>query len=798
MTKIDIVTARNCGFCFGVRKAVEALTGEIGQYGDKSKTIYLIGKIIHNSSFMEEAAKKGAIVVGDDYREFEDNSTAVIRAHGIPKSHYERLRGISGQKNLKIVDATCECVKRMHKIAAENTGNGTFTLILGDKTHPEITALESYVNGGRRIIKDFGELVNGFDFTEVLNESDNFKKIIILAQTTHNKKDYDKCEIHIREKCAGSPVETVFFDTICPATEKRQAEAEFLSKKSDVMIVVGDQSSSNTKKLYEICEKNCANSFIVETSEQLPLNILKNLFGDLKRKAKIKGKDAVQVSITAGASTPDSIIMEVKKVMAENISNGENTENIANTESAESAKEIGDVATIEERGIGPAEENVEKTDHAGKEGEKAKKEINYDEMSFAELLDETFAPVNRGDRVKGTVSSVSDNEVHVDVGYKYTGVLTFSEITDDSSVDLKEMFKVGDEIETQIIKTNDQEGIALLSKKRIDSSDNWDRIIQFYESGAVAEGKVVQVVNGGIIVVIDSTKVFVPASHADVSKDTDLATLIGKKVKIKIIDINPAKRRAIASIRNASMEERRANEDKVWSELEKGKRYAGIVKSIANYGAFVDIGGVDGMIHLSELSWSRIKHPSEVVALGDRVEVYIKDFDREKRRIALGYKNENENPWTKFIENTKVGDVVDVKILNSMTFGSFAEIVPGVDGLIHISQIAAKKVSKPSEAVNIGDVVQAKITGINTEARQVALSIRALLEPEPAPEPENETSAPGPDAPDETDEPNEPEKKDAAEAEQTENKEDGESKEPKKRIRRVKKEDKEDKENPEE
>jgi 4-hydroxy-3-methylbut-2-enyl diphosphate reductase len=303
------------------------------------------------------------------------------------------------------------------------------------------------------------------------------------------------------------------------------------------------------------------------------------------------------------------------------------------------------------------------------------------------------------------------------------------------------------------------------------------------------------VVNGGIIVVIDSTKVFVPASHADVSKDTDLATLIGKKVKIKIIDLNPAKRRAIASIRNASMEERRANEDKVWSELEKGKRYAGIVKSIANYGAFVDIGGVDGMIHLSELSWSRIKHPSEVVALGDRVEVYIKDFDREKRRIALGYKNENENPWTKFIENTKVGDVVDVKILNSMTFGSFAEIVPGVDGLIHISQIAAKKVSKPSEAVNIGDVVQAKITGINTEARQVALSIRALLEPEPAPEPENETSAPGPDAPDETDEPNEPEKKDAAEAEQTENKEDGESKKKKKRIRKVKKE---DKENPEE
>ncbi|MCL2813320.1 MAG: bifunctional 4-hydroxy-3-methylbut-2-enyl diphosphate reductase/30S ribosomal protein S1 [Oscillospiraceae bacterium] len=793
MTKIDIVTAENCGFCFGVKKAVEALTGEMAQCGQDSRAIYLIGKLIHNNSFMEEVTKKGVIVAGDDFLEFKEDSTAVIRAHGIPKPYYGRLGEISEQKNLKIVDATCECVKRMHKIAAENTGNGTFTLILGDKNHPEITALESYVNGRRRIVKDFAELVKGFDFTEVLNE--NFKKMIILAQTTHNKKDYDKCKIHIKQKCAGSPTEAVFFGTICDATEKRQAEAEFLSKKSDVMIVVGDQSSSNTKKLYEICEKNCANSFIVETSEQLPLNILKNLFGDLKRKMKIRGKDAVQVSITAGASTPDSIIMEVKKIMAENINNGENTENIENTESAESAKEIVDVATIEERGIGPAEESVEKTDRAGTEGEKAKKEINYDEMSFAELLDETFAPVNRGDRVKGIVSSVSDNEVHVDVGYKYTGVLTFSEITDDSSVDLKEMFRVGDEIETQIIKTNDQEGIALLSKKRIDSSDNWDKIMQFYESGAVAEGKVVQVVNGGVIVVIDSTKVFVPASHADVSKDTDLATLIGKKVKIKIIDINPAKHRAIASIRSASQEERKANEDKIWGELEKGKKYGGIVKSIANYGAFVDIGGVDGMIHLSELSWSRIKHPSEVVALGDSVEVYIKDFDREKRRIALGYKDESENPWTKFIESTKVGDVVNVKILNSMTFGSFAEIVPGVDGLIHISQISAKKVSKPSEAVNIGDVVQAKITSINIEAKQVALSIRALLEPEqapePEPEPETETSAPAEtDAP-----PDEPEAKDAAQEEQTENKEDTAVKEPKKRTRTTKKE---DKENPEE
>ena len=360
------------------------------------------------------------------------------------------------------------------------------------------------------------------------------------------------------------------------------------------------------------------------------------------------------------------------------------------------------------------------------------------EKSFEELLNETFEHRTRGDRIKGIISHISDLEIHVDIGYKYTGVLSYDEITDDSSADLKEMFKVGDEIETQIIKTNDQEGIALLSKKRIDSSENWDKLINLYEEGTVVEGKVIQVVNGGIIVMIDSTRVFVPASHADVSKDTDLQTLVDRKVKVKIIDINPVKRRAIASIRNASAEARRAVEDKVWAEIERGKKYQGVVKSIANYGVFVDIGGIDGMIHITELSWSRVKHPSEVLSLGDNIEVYIKDFDMERRRIALGYKDENANPWTKFTAETSVGDVVDARILNMTPFGAFAEVVPGVDGLIHISQIVNRKISKPAEILNIGDIVQVKITAINPEARQVALSMRALLEPEEEVEVEEE------------------------------------------------------------
>ena len=353
------------------------------------------------------------------------------------------------------------------------------------------------------------------------------------------------------------------------------------------------------------------------------------------------------------------------------------------------------------------------------------------DQSFEEMLNESFVTLNRGERIKGIVSHISGSEIYVDLGGKYTGVLSFDEITDDASADAGGMFKIGDEIETQIIKTNDQEGTALLSRKRIDSSDNWDKIIAHFDEGTTADAKVVQVVNGGIIVLVESVKVFVPASHANVSKDTDLQTLVGKKARVKIIDVNQQKRRAIASIRNAMSEERKAMEAKVWAELERGKKYEGVVKSIANYGAFVDIGGVDGMVHLSELSWKRLKHPSEVLKLGDVIQVYIKDFDMERRRIALGYRDESENPWNKFMEMYKVGDIAEVKISSMMPFGAFAEILPGVDGLIHISEITDKRISKPAEVLNIGDTVKAKITKVETEGKnKIGLSIIAAEEAE--------------------------------------------------------------------
>lgn len=668
-----IKTAENCGFCFGVRRAVDVLQAEL----DKGVKIYLLGRIIHNNIFLKDLERRSVTIIEDEKINkvceqlkqienidlksvfgFEENASVVIRAHGIPKILFAELKKL---ENIDIIDATCKCVKKMHVIARENTSEQTRTIIFGDSNHPEIIGLDSYITGEREFFADFGQFKNNFN--------NNQKKLIILAQTTHNIDDWKKAKDFI--KASGESANAVFFDTICGATDKRQKEAEILSKECDIMLVIGGRNSSNTKRLFEICKKNCAKSFIIETSEQLPLDIIIS---------ESRGHRAVKVGITAGASTPDGIIKEVKTFMAE-----------------ESTKINGGVSD--------------------------------NEQSFEDMLNESFVTLNRGERVKGIVSLISGSEIYVDLGGKYTGILAFDEITDDTSANVKEMFKVGDEIETQIIKTNDQEGTALLSRKRIDSNDNWDKIIKYSEDATTAEGKVVQVVNGGIIVLVEAVKVFVPASHANVSKDTDLHTLITKKVKVKIIDVNQQKRRAIASIRYAENEHRRAQEEKIWGEIEHGKKYEGVVKSIANYGAFVDIGGVDGMVHITELSWTRIKHPSEVIKIGDKIQVYIKDFDPEKRRISLGYKDESENPWTKFLLERQLNDIVEAKISSVMPFGAFAEIIPGVDGLIHISEITDKRISKPTEVVNIGDTVKVKITKIDAEGKKLSLSILAAEEP---------------------------------------------------------------------
>ena len=382
---------------------------------------------------------------------------------------------------------------------------------------------------------------------------------------------------------------------------------------------------------------------------------------------------ATDVGITAGASTPAWIIKEVNKTMSEIIN-----------------------------------ENLME--------------------DFATLLEQSIKTLNTGDKVMGTVTHIGNTEIQVDLGTKHAGYIPYDEVSADPSVKPEDILHVGDEIEVFVVRVNDQEGTVQLSKKKLDGLKIWDDMAAYAEEKTTVEGVITEENKGGLVATIKGIRVFIPASQSGVAKGGDMAGMVGKTVQLKVTEVNRARRRVIGSIRAVSSEARKAQQEQIWNEIENGKKYHGTVKSLTSYGAFVDIGGVDGMVHVSELSWNHIKTPSEVVKVGDEIDVYVISFDADKKKISLGYKTAEMNPWNQFMTNYQVGDVVDAKVVKLMTFGAFAEILPGVDGLIHISQIADRRIGKPEDVLAEGQDVKVKITEVDAENKRISLSIRALLE----------------------------------------------------------------------
>lgn len=458
------------------------------------------------------------------------------------------------------------------------------------------------------------------------------------------------------------------FDTICKATEDRQSEAASLAAACDAMIVVGDRTSSNTGKLARICQQHCSSVFLVDNASELDLSAFSG---------------AAKIGITAGASTPAWIIKEVNQTMDEEI----RTEEIKTADTQ-------------------AEE------------------------SFEALLDASIKTLNTGDRVTGIVTAIGTTEVQVDLGTKHAGYIPYDEVSSDPNLKPEDVLKVGDEIKVFVVRVNDQEGTVQLSKKKIDGEKVWDELEAAVESRTPLEATITDTNKGGLVANIKGIRVFVPASASGVSRGGDLESMKGRNVRLRVTEVNRGARgRVVGSIRDVLAEERKAAQEKLWSSIEIGKKYTGKVKSLTSYGAFVDIGGVDGMVHVSELSWRRIKNPAEVVKVGDEIDVFVINFDTEKKKISLGYKTAEMNPWNQFTAKCAVGDVVPVKVVKMMTFGAFAEILPGVDGLIHISQIANRRINKPEDVLTVGQEVDVKIIAIDAENKRISLSIRALTDP---------------------------------------------------------------------
>jgi 4-hydroxy-3-methylbut-2-enyl diphosphate reductase len=632
------------------------------------KKVVTLGPIIHNRHVVSRFESMGVHEI-KTVDEAPNDAVVVIRSHGVGRAVYDALNA----RGLEIVDATCPFVSRIHKIAHEASEQGRTVLIVGDHTHPEVLAIAGWCR--TPLVFENASAIEAW-----LAESEKNASLPLTAvcQTTNTQNVWAACTNLLKKECTNCEI----FDTICNATEKRQKEAAILADACDAVVVVGDAASSNTKRLYELCKERCASVCLIDQAADLDMQSFK---GDCS------------VGITAGASTPSWIIKEVSHKMSDEM------KELVTPEVAEPA-----VA---------AEKSVDTTVEAGEE-------------SFEELLEQSFKTLNTGDKVTGIVTGISPTEVYVDLGAKQAGYIPYDQVSSDPNVKPEDLFKVGDEIEVAVVRVNDVEGVVTLSKKRLDANKGWEEVEAAMESKEPVEVTISEVNAGGVVGNYKGVRVFVPASQSGVPKGGDLEKLLKQTVKLRITEVNRSRRRVVGSIRAVSSEARKAAADKIWAEIEVGKKYHGTVKSLTSYGAFVDIGGVDGMVHVSKLSWNRIKTPADVVSVGDEIDVFVIALDPEKRRISLGYKTPETNPWTIFTTNYHVGDVVKAKIVKLMDFGAFAEILPGVDGLIHISQIADRRIGKPEDVLSEGQEVDVKITDVDTERKRISLSIRALLETE--------------------------------------------------------------------
>ena len=642
---MQITLAKTAGFCFGVNRAVSMLYDLV----DEGVNVCTLGPIIHNPQVIEDLQSRGVGIL-DDIKNADKDKKIVIRTHGVERD----ILNFCEENNLDYIDATCPFVKKIHKIVQKNSSADLPVFIAGDKNHPEVVGIRSYCAGDCYVFNSAEELEN------ILNNNtfNPEKPFVVVSQTTFSIKEWKKCIKKVNLYYTNA----IIFDTICSATEERQAEALLLSQKNDVMIIIGGRTSSNTAKLKAVCEPNCP-TYLIETAKEL---------------LDIAFCDVQSIGVTAGASTPDSIIKEVLKTMSEIFENTNTT-------------------TMEETG-------------------------------FEQMLEESLNSMSSDQNVIGTVVGFTATEIQVEIaGRKHTGYVSFDEYSDDPAADPKAELKVGDEIKLRIMKTNDVEGTIKLSKRLYDRGAIWENI---EADDTIHTGVVTGIVgdNKGVFVQSGAIKVFVPASLAKMRRSDSLEDLLKTTVEYKIIEVNKQRRKVVGSIREVAVAKKQEVVDAFWANVAEGAVYIGTVRSLTNYGAFVDLGGVDGMVHISELSWQRIKHPSEVVKVGDTVEVYVKELDTENRKISLGYKKVEDNPWEILKRDYPVDSEVECKIVSLTSFGAFAQIIPGVDGLVHISQIAHKHIGTPSEVLKVGDVVKAKIMEIDFDKKRVSLSIKALLE----------------------------------------------------------------------
>ena len=634
---MEIIRAKNSGFCFGVKQAID-MTEKLSKEHDRKGRIYTVGPLIHNIQVTDDLKGKGVEII-ESPMEAEEGDTVIVRSHGQTREFYDACK----TANLEVVDATCPFVSKIHKLVWEASKAGKNIFIVGDKNHPEVVGISGWCQGKVFIAK------SGEDAKEYSETS-----CFLVCQTTIKEEVLEDVLDILREK----DVKVEVNNTICSATKMRQKSTEDLAKTVHAMVIIGGKNSSNTQKLYEIAKHHCQKTFFVENIDDLPL----------KDVAKCN-----KIGIAAGASTPECIIKEVIANMSDNITN--------------------------------------------------------DAMSMADFMEEIDASLRlprNGEIVTGKVHEVNEKEVIVNMGCKKDGILSEEEVTLEEGKKLTDLFKEGDEIQAKVIKIEDGDGSIMLSKKKLEINEHWNEINDALENKSTISVKVLRTVNGGVIASYKEVSGFIPLSQLALKYVEHAEEYVGKTLDVKVTKVDQRRNRAVFSHKAVLIEEKKKLLAEIWSKLNVDDIVEGTVMRFTDYGAFVDIGGIDGLLHISEISWGKLRHPQEVLEIGDKIKVKILSMNEEKGKISLGLKQTMPEPWSIIDEKYQVGETVKGTVVQIKEYGAFVELEPGLDGLVHISEVAPKRVENIGDVLSVGQEIEAKVLAIDVDRHRISLSLKDM------------------------------------------------------------------------
>jgi len=651
---LEVLVAREYGFCIGVKKAVELAQKVAEEAGESGRSVWTLGPLIHNRRVVNDLARRG-IRTASGLADVPPGDILILPSHGAPPELLAEARA----KGVSVRDATCPLVRKVQDAARSLCREGYTVIVVGDPSHTEVRSVVGWASGPVHVVES----------PEEVGDLTLEGKVAVVSQTTQRPETVRRVVERLREMAMDVRVEP----TLCHVTSRRQEEMRELAQKVDVLVVVGGRQSANTKKLVDIGRESGKPVYHVESAQDIDPSWFNK--GDT-------------VGVAAGTSTPDWVTEEVVARMEEI---NENTE--AQDKEGKAASPGAGPEEAAEPGAEPAQEA------------------------------QVIPPLPKaGDTVTGTVVKVSPEEILVDIGYKTEGILPPSELGRRFVSDPSEVVKEGEVIDALIVRIDD-EGRPVLSRRRVAEEQAWRRLEEAHREGLTIEAPVTSKVKGGLVADV-GTRGFIPASQVGLEYIEDLSGYVGKTLKVKVIEVDRGDRRVILSEKKALEEERERQRQAVLESLEEGEIREGEVKRVTDYGAFVDIGGIDGLLHVSEMSWKRVNDPREVVKEGDRIQVCVLKVDREKERVSLGLKQVGPDPWAEAVKQFPVGSIVEGRVVSVVDFGAFVELTEGVEGLVHISQLAPRRVAHPSEVVEVGDRVRVKVLKVNPKERRISLSIR--------------------------------------------------------------------------